>query len=159
MSKILVAYFSVSGVTAEKAKQVAQSAGADLYEIKPAVPYTKEDLDYKNPDSRTSKEKDRASRPEIADKDAHIENYDTIFVGFPIWWYTAPTIINTFLESYDFSGKTIVPFATSDGSRLGSTVQFLKESVSDSAVIKDGKLLNKMQYIVIDAWVKDLGVC
>lgn len=157
MRKVLVAYFSVSGVTAEKAKQVAKAADADLYEIRPAVPYTEEDLDYKNKESRTSKEKDRSSRPEIADKDAHIEQYDTIFLGFPIWWYAAPTIINTFLESYDFSGKTIIPFATSDGSRLGSTVQFLKESVSDSTVIKEGKMLNNMQYIVIDAWVKDLG--
>lgn len=157
MSKILVAYFSASGVTAEKAKHVAQSAGADLYEIKPAEPYTEEDLDYKNKESRSSKEKDRTTRPALADKDAHIENYDTIFIGFPIWWYAAPTIIYTFLESYDFSGKTIIPFATSDGSRLGSTVEFIKECVPETTVVKEGKLLNKMQYIVIDAWVKDLG--
>ncbi|GHU13480.1 hypothetical protein FACS1894161_3480 [Spirochaetia bacterium] len=109
--KKLVAYFSASGVTSELAKVLAEAASADLYEIKPEVPYTKADLDWQNSRSRSSIEmKDPSSRPAIADKNANIAAYDVVFVGFPIWWYVAPTIINTFLESYDFSGKIIVPF-------------------------------------------------
>ena len=159
MAKVLVAYFSASGVTAEKAKHIARSANADLYEIRPKVPYTAEDLDFKNKESRSSVEmKDKSFRPELADMDAHVEDYDVIFLGFPIWWYIAPTIINTFLESYDFSGKVIFPFATSDWSRFGSTVDFLKCSVPDSCVIKEPKLVNKMQYMVIDRWVKEIGL-
>ncbi|HJC42939.1 MAG TPA: NAD(P)H-dependent oxidoreductase, partial [Candidatus Mediterraneibacter gallistercoris] len=120
MSKTLVAYFSASGVTARVAKNLAGAADADLYEIRPAVPYTSADLNWMDKSSRSSVEmKDKSSRPELADTDADIASYDRIFVGFPIWWYTAPTIINTFLESYDFSGKTIILFATSGGSGLG----------------------------------------
>ncbi|MBP3856774.1 MAG: NAD(P)H-dependent oxidoreductase [Ruminiclostridium sp.] len=159
MSKTLVAYFSASGVTAEKAKIIAEAAGADLYEIRPAVPYTQEDLDFKNKQSRSSVEMaDKSFRPELADKDAHAEDYDTIFLGFPIWWYMAPTIINTFLESYDLSGKTIILFATSDGSRFGNTVKFLQGSVSDTTVIKEGKLVTKMQPLVIENWVKEFDL-
>lgn len=117
MSKKLVAYFSASGVTANAAKTLAKAVGADLYEIKPEIPYTKADLNWMDKNSRSSLEmKDKTYRPAIADKDAKIEDYDVIFIGFPIWWYVAPTIINTFLESYDFSNKTIVLFATSGGS-------------------------------------------
>ena len=146
MSKKLVAYFSASGTTAAKAKLLAQAAGADLYEIKPAVPYTKADLNWQNKQSRSSVEmSDRSSRPAIADKNADIAAYDTIFVGFPIWWYVAPTIINTFLESYDFSGKTIILFATSGGSGFGDTVKNLKGSVSGTAAIKEGLILNGHQ--------------
>lgn len=106
MSKKLVAFFSASGVTAQAARSLADAAGADLYEIKPAVPYSNADLDWMNKNSRSSIEmNDKASRPAIADTDAHIADYDVVFVGFPIWWYIAPTIINTFLERYDFSGK------------------------------------------------------
>ena len=109
MNKVLVAYFSATGVTADKAKAIAEAANGDLYEIRPAVPYTKEDLDFKNKQSRSSVEmSDLGSRPEIADKNANVEAYDTVFLGFPIWWYMAPTIVNTFLESYDFSGKTVI---------------------------------------------------
>ena len=109
MSKKSVAFFSASGNTASLAKKLAEAAGADLYEIKPAVPYTSEDLNWQNKQSRSSVEmSDKSSRPALADTNAKITDYDTIFVGFPVWWYTAPTIINTFLESYDFSGKTIV---------------------------------------------------
>ena len=158
MSKVLVAYFSTKGVTAKKAEVIAKAAGADLYEIKPEVPYTDEDLDYRNKESRSTVEmKDKASRPAIADKNADIAAYDTIFLGFPIWWYTAPTIINSFLESYDFSGKTIILFATSDGTKFGKAVQDLKPSVSDSAVIKEGKILTNMQPLVIARWVNELG--
>lgn len=158
MSKVLVAYFSAGGVTAEKAKHVAKAAGADLFEIKPAVPYTKEDLDWHNKDSRTSVEmKDKTFRPEIAGKLSDISGYDTIFLGFPIWWYTAPLIVWTFLESYDFSGKTIIPFATSDGTKLGKSLQDIKSCVSDSTVVKEGKMMSNMQPLVIARWVQEQG--
>jgi flavodoxin len=143
MSKKLVAYFSASGVTAALAKTLAEAAGSDLYEIKPEAPYTKSDLDWTDKKSRSTIEmQDSSFRPAVTDKDANIANYDVVFVGFPIWWYVAPTIINTFLESYDFSGKTIVPFATSGSSGLGKTIEKLKPSVSGTAILKEGKLLN-----------------
>ena len=158
MSKKLVAYFSASGRTATLAKTLAQAANADLYEIKPAKPYTAEDLDYRSKESRTSKEAaDKSFRPELADKDAAVEKYDTIFVGYPIWWYSAPTIINSFLEAYDFSGKEIILFATSDGTKFGKSVQDLKKSVSETTVIKEGKILTNMQPLVIAAWVREFG--
>ena len=141
--KSLVAYFSASGDTARAAKTLAEAAGADLYEIKPKMPYTKADLNWMDKNARSSIEmKDPSSRPELADENADIASYDVIFLGFPIWWYVAPTIINTFLEAYDFSGKTIILFATSGGSGVGKTVEKLKPSVSDTTVIKEGKLLN-----------------
>lgn len=142
MSKTLVAYFSASGVTKRAAENLAAAAEADLYEIRPAVPYTSADLNWMDKSSRSTIEsKDRSSRPELADKDADIAVYDRIFVGFPIWWYTAPAIIKTFLESYDFSGKTIILFATSGGSGLGKTAKDLEECCP-GAVIREGKLLN-----------------
>ncbi len=160
MSKKLVAYFSASGVTANAAKILAEAADADLYEIKPKTPYTKADLDWTDKNSRSTVEmKDKAFRPAIADKDADIDKYDVIFVGFPIWWYVAPTIINTFLESYDFSGKTIVLFATSGESGFGKTVDELKCSVPDTAIIKEGKLLNGIPAVdQLREWLKTLGV-
>ena len=122
MKKALVAYFSASGVTAKVAMNLAIAINCDLFEIKPAVPYTKADLNWMNKNSRSSLEmKNENSRPEIAVKKDNMDSYDTVFVGFPIWWYVAPTIINTFLESYDFTGKTIIPFATSGGSGMGET--------------------------------------
>lgn len=143
MSKILVAYFSASGVTKKVAESLAQAAGADLYEIKPAVPYTHADLDWMDKKSRSSVEmNDKSSRPAIADTNAEILQYDTVFLGFPIWWYVAPTIVNSFLESYDFSGKKIVLFATSGGSGFGKTAAGLKDSVAADTVIVDGKILN-----------------
>ena len=142
MSKKLVAFFSASGVTAQAARSLADAAGADLYEIKPAVPYTNADLDWMNKKSRSSIEmNDKASRPAIADTNAHVADYDVVFVGFPIWWYIAPTIINTFLERYDFSGKKIVLFATSGGSGFGKTVSNLQPSAPNAKII-EGKLLN-----------------
>lgn len=141
MGKILVAYFSASGVTKKRAQILAEAAGADLYEIKPAVPYTKADLNWMDKKSRSSVEMaDKTIRPEMADTDADIASYDTILLGFPIWWYVAPTIINTFLESYDFSGKKIVLFATSGGSGFGNTVNELKPSAPDAEII-EGKLI------------------
>ena len=117
--KKLVAYFSASGVTKAAAERLAKAAGADLFEIKPAVPYTRADLDWMNKKSRSSVEMNNPdSRPEIEARLSNMEDYDTVFLGFPIWWYVAPTIINTFLESYDFAGKTIRPFATSGGSGM-----------------------------------------
>ena len=142
MSKKLVAFFSASGVTAQAARSLADAAEADLYEIKPAVPYSNADLDWMNKKSRSSIEmNDKASRPAIADTDAHVADYDVVFVGFPIWWYIAPTIINTFLERYDFSGKKIVLFATSGGSGFGKAVSNLQQSAPNAKII-EGKLLN-----------------
>lgn len=141
MSKTLVAYFSASGRTKKKAEKLAKELGADLYEIKPAVPYTKKDLNWMDKSSRTSVEMaDPSSRPEIVDDDAHIEQYDTVYVGFPIWWYIAPTIVNTFLEKYDFAGKKIMLFATSGGSGWGDTVDSLKGSVDASCKIETTKV-------------------
>ena len=160
MSKKLVAFFSASGVTANAAKLLAEAAGADLYEIAPKVPYTKADLDWQDKSSRSSVEmSDKSSRPELADGDAKVQDYDVVFVGFPIWWYIAPTIINTFLEKYDFSGKTIILFATSGSSGFGNTVENLKGSVSDTAVIREGKLLNGKQSVdALKSWVDSLGI-
>ena len=156
MSKKLVAYFSASGITRNVAKALAGTVGADLYEIKPQVPYTKADLNWRDTNSRSSIEmNDKSSRPAISDKDANIAVYDVVFVGFPIWWYVAPTIINTFLESYDFAEKTIIPFATSGSSGIGKTVAYLKGSVDASAVIMEGKMLNSRQMKEnLATWVK-----
>ena len=160
MSKTLVAYFSASGVTAKLAKNLAEAAGADLYEIKPAVTYTNADLNWQDKKSRSSVEmNDKTFRPAIADTDANIADYDTIFVGFPIWWYVAPTIINTFLEAYDFSDKTIILFATSGGSGMGNSANELRPSVSDSAVIKDGKRFSANASVSeLREWVRSLGI-
>ena len=142
MMKTLVAYFSASGVTAKAASALASAIDGDLYEIKPAVPYTHADLNWRDQNSRSSIEmKDPSSRPALADTDAPIAGYDRIFLGFPIWWYTAPAIIRTFLESYDFSGKTIILFATSGGSGLGKTASDLT-GCCPGAVIKEGQMLN-----------------
>lgn len=140
MSKKLVAYFSAGGNTARLAKKLADAAAADLYEIKPAVPYTREDLNWQNKQSRSSVEmNDHSSRPALADQDADIASYDTIYIGFPVWWYIAPTIINSFLESYDFSGKKIILFATSGGSGFGQAVRNLQPSAPDAEFI-EGKV-------------------
>ena len=142
MSKKLVAYFSASGTTAGVAKNLARAAGADLYEIRPATPYTRADLTWTDKQSRSSVEmRDKNSRPALADADANIADYDTIFIGFPIWWYVAPTIINSFLEAYDFSGKKIVLFATSGGSGFGKAVESLQVS-APKATIVEGAILN-----------------
>lgn len=142
MKNKLVAYFSVSGVTANVAKTLASAIDADLYEIKPKTPYTRADVDWTNRKSRSSLEmRDKTYRPELADTNANIRAYDTIYLGFPIWWYVAPTIVNTFLETYDFTGKKIVLFATSGGSGFGNTKAELQRS-AEGANIVEGKLLN-----------------
>lgn len=145
MPKKLVVYFSAGGVTKKVAERLAAAAGADLFEIEPAVPYTVADLDWTNKKSHSSVEmNDPSSRPEIARRLDSLEEYDTVFLGFPIWWYVAPTIINTFLESYDFAGKTIIPFATSGGSGLGKTVEVLKPLCDPTAKWLPGKMLNRV---------------
>ena len=140
-NKILVAYFSASGVTAKAAAKLAKAAGADLFEIVPERVYTKADLNWQDKNSRSSVEmNDRSSRPVIISRVENIEQYDTVFVGFPIWWNREPSIIDTFMESYDFSGKTIVPFCTSGGSGLGSTSQNLQALAKGAKVIEGKKL-------------------
>ena len=142
MSKILVSYFSASGVTKRVATQLANVAGADLFEIEPVKPYTKADLNWMDKNARSTIEmKDKSSRPELADKNARIGDYDTIFIGFPIWWYIAPTIINTFLESYDFSGKTICPLITHGGSGFSNSLNDIKK-LCPGANITEGLAIN-----------------
>ena len=154
--KKLVAYFSASGVTKSAAEHLAKAAGADLFEIKPAVPYTRADLDWTNKKSRSSVEMNNpGSRPEIAERLSNMEDYDTVFIGFPIWWYVAPTIINTFVESYDFSGKTIIPFATSGGSGMGKTIEVLKP-LCPGAHWEKGKMLNRVSDRELEDWIKGL---
>ena len=156
MGKKLVAYFSASGTTKKVAEMVADAAQADLYEITPKEAYTSADLNWMDKKSRSSVEmSDKKIRPEIAGEDAKIENYDEIFIGFPIWWYVAPTIINTFLEKYDFSGKKVILFATSGGSGFGNTVKELQPSAPDATFI-EGKLLNNTNKQEIENWVKTL---
>lgn len=133
MNKTLVAYFSASGVTKNLAQKISDVLGADLFEIKPAVPYSNEDLDWTNRNSRSSIEmKDKDSRVEIAEKISDMDKYETIYLGFPIWWYVAPHIINSFLEQYDFANKKINVFATSGGSDLGNTIDELKTSAPNA---------------------------
>lgn len=156
MSKILVAYFSASGVTKKVAEKLAVVANADIHEIKPKVPYTKADLNWMDKKSRSSIEmNDKAFRPEIVKEDLNLSSYDTILLGFPIWWYVAPTIINTFLENYDLSGKRIVLFATSGGSGFGNTIKELKPSVADAEII-EGKILNRATDDQLKDWIAGL---
>ncbi len=143
MSRKLVAYFSATGVTRLVSGRLAETIGADLYEIKPEKAYSDNDLNWLDQTTRaTIEQKDTSARPALAAKDANINDYDVIYLGFPIWWYIAHRIIQTFLETYDFSGKTVVLFATSGGSGLGRTVDILKSSLPPSAKIVTGQLLN-----------------
>ena len=139
MSKALVAYFSASGVTKAVAERLAKSIGADLFEIEPVVHYTSADLDWTNKKSRSSIEmNDRASRPAIASKIGDMAQYDVVFVGFPVWWYREPSIIDTFMEQYDFTGKTVIPFATSGGSQLGDSAKNM-QALATGAKVVEGK--------------------
>ena len=143
MSKKLVAYFSASGITRKVAEMIAEAADCDIYEITPKVAYTKADLNWMDKKSRSSVEmNDKKIRPELADNTIDISGYDEIILGFPIWWYVAPTIINTFLEAYDFAGKKIVLFATSGGSGFGNTVKELQPSAPNAQIV-EGRLLNR----------------
>ena len=153
MNKVLVAYFSASGVTEGVAKQLAAVTGGDLYEIQPEQPYTAADLDWTDKQSRSTVEmKDKSSRPAITGLAANMQGYDVVYVGFPIWWYTCPTIINTFMESYDFSGKTVIPFATSGGSSIKKACEDLKAAYPD-VNWKEGRLLNYVSESELKAWV------
>ena len=153
----LIAYFSATGTTARAAKALAAAVGGDLYEIRPAIPYTGADLNWMDKSSRSSVEmNDKRSRPALADTDAPIAGHDVIFLGFPVWWYVAPTIINTFLEAYDFTGKTIVLFATSGGSGLGKSAARLRPSAPGARIV-DGRLLNgRLSEADLRAWAEGL---
>lgn len=145
MSKKLVAYFSASGNTAKVAEKLAAGIGAELYEIKAEQPYTAEDLDWRNKDSRSSVEMtDKSSRPAIVRGDVDLSGFDTVYLGFPIWWYVAPTIVNTFLEAYDFAGKKIVLFATAGSCDFGKTVEELKPSAPGAEITEARSLKGKI---------------
>lgn len=141
MSKALVAYFSASGVTAKVAKNLAKEINGDLFEIEPEIPYTSADLDWNNARSRSSVEmNDRSCRPAIRSAAENMEQYDVVFVGFPVWWYREPSIIDTFMESYDFGGKTVVPFATSGGSSIGDSGKNMQALAPKATVVKGSRL-------------------
>jgi flavodoxin len=157
MTKTLVAYFSASGATERVAKRLASEIGADLFEIKPEVPYTKADLDWNNKKSRSTVEMDdKTYRPPITGEVEDMGRYDTIFVGFPIWWYVAPTIINTFLEYYDLSGKKIIPFATSGMSGMGKTNDGLKISCRGAKLFEGMRFPSNVSSEDLKAWVQSL---
>lgn len=160
MSKALVAFFSASGSTRKLANTLAEAIGADTYEIKPETRYTGKDLNWNDKQSRSSVEMDDInSRPALADKSAQVADYDTIFLGFPIWWYVAPHIINSFLESYDFAGKTIVIFATSGGSGFGETLNQLKPSCDASVRWIQGQVFrSRTDKATLADWVKGLAL-
>ncbi len=142
MKKVLIAYFSASGVTARAAKEMAAAVGADLYEIRPAAPYTAADLDWRDRQSRSTLEmQDPASRPAIAEPARNMEQYDAVFVGFPIWWGVEPRVVDTFLDGCDFSGKVLIPFATSGGSGMAHAQKHLRETYP-ALSWKEGKLVN-----------------
>lgn len=156
MGKRLVAYFSAGGTTKKVAEMIANSAKADLFEIEPKIPYTKADLDWMDQKSRSSMEmNDKKFRPEVLDTDTDFNAYDEIILGFPIWWYVASTIVNTFLEKYNFSGKKIILFATSGGSGFGNTARELQTSAPDS-VITEGKIFHNVVKQQIAEWVGTL---
>ena len=153
MSKKLVAYFSASGTTAKVAKKMAEAIGADLFEIKPETPYTGADLNWQNKNSRSSVEmNDRSSRPAIAVKVADMPQYDVVFVGFPVWWYREPSIIDTFMESYDFAGKTVIPFATSGGSGLGDSAANMQKLAKGAKVVNGKRFSGSASAEELKAW-------
>ena len=160
MAKTLVAYFSCSGVTKELAVKLAKASGADIFEIVPETPYTASDLDWTDKHSRSTVEmNDKQSRPPIKGKIQNFESYNTVFIGFPIWWYVAPTIINTFLESYDFSGKTVVPFATSGSSGVGDSDRQLRISCSEKTLWKPAKRFARSTTEAdLSQWIKSLNL-
>lgn len=157
MAKKLVAYFSATGTTRKVARALAEATGADLFEIVPEVPYTAADLDWNDRTSRSSKEMaDRSSRPAVASRVEGIDAYETVFVGFPIWWYVAPTIVNAFLEQYDLAGKKVIPFATSGGSGMGETNRWLAPSCPGADLLP-GKRLPSGDGPALRAWLSEIG--
>ena len=156
MSKALVAYFSASGVTAKVAEKLAGVIGADLYEIKPEQTYTDADLNWQDKQSRSSVEmKDRSSRPAIGNKVENMEQYDTVFVGFPIWWYREPSIIDTFMEAYSFDGKNVIPFATSGGSGLGDSAKNMQKLAKGAKVINGKRFSSGASGDELGTWAKE----
>ena len=154
MSKILVTFFSASGVTARVAQNIANNIGADIFEIKPKVPYTSADLNWLSWKSRSSIEmKDKSSRPEIENSTIDISEYDTILIGFPVWWYTAPTIINTFIESKDFTGKTLIPFCTSGGTGISGAEKELRKAYPQYNWKEGRRLKGKEDKTFIEEWI------
>lgn len=159
MGRKLVAYFSASGVTAKVAETLAEAIGADIYEIEPEAPYTKADLNWMDKKSRSTIEMNTpVSRPAIRCERDNMDDYDTVFVGFPIWWYVAPTIINTFLESYDLTGKTIVPFATSGGSGMGKVNAKLMTSCAGAKLIEGKVFKSNVSKAEMSAWAEGLNL-
>ena len=159
MKKALVAYFSASGETARLARTLADVTGGDLFEIEPAQKYTSADLNWNDKHSRSTVEmQDEASRPAIASHVADMAQYDTVFVGFPIWWYQAPRIIETFLESYDFAGKTVVPFATSGGSGMGKTDAILKAVCPAARWLPGKRMSSRESADAVRKWLGTLAV-
>ena len=157
MNKKLVAYFSASGVTAKVAEKLAGAADADLFEIRPAVPYTRADLNWMSKKSRSSLEmNDRSSRPEIAEKVSDMSAYDIIFVGFPVWWYREPSIIDTFMESYDFTGKTVVPFCTSGGSGIGASGSNMQALAPGARVLTGEKFSPRVTEAKLAEWAENI---
>lgn len=155
MNKVLVCYFSASGVTRRVAKKIAEVVKGDLFEIEPQEAYTEQDLNWNDPQSRSSIEmKNKSSRPEIKKKDINIDDYDTILIGFPIWWYQAPTIINTFLENVDLTKKTIVPFCTSGGSGIEEAVEILKETYPNYNFKEGKRFTGQEDKNSIESWIQ-----
>lgn len=153
MEKILVAYFSASGVTAKVAEKIRRAFGADIYEIRPEAAYTSADLDWRDRNSRSSVEmQDTSSRPALKDRDAGVAKYDKVYVGFPIWWYREPSVIDTFLEAYDFNGKTVIPFATSGSSGMGQTADRIRSFIP-GADVKDGQ---RVRADISEAEIRDI---
>ena len=156
MSKALVAYFSASGVTAKVADKLAGAIGADLYEIKPEQEYTSEDLNWQDKQSRSSVEmNDRNSRPAIGNVVENMDQYDVVFVGFPIWWYREPSIIDTFMEAYSFEGKTVIPFATSGGSGMGDSSKNMQELAKGAKVVQGRKFSSGASEDELKAWAQE----
>ena len=160
MKKILIVYFSCTGSTRSLAEHIAQASKAELYEIKPKIPYSSEDLNWRNNSSRANVERnDPSSRPDISDKVKNMEQYDIIFLGYPIWFGQAPNIICTFLESYDFSGKTIVPFCTSGSSPIGSSASNLHRlSSTNTKWLSGSRFTPNTSRSEIVTWIKGLGL-
>ncbi len=155
--KILVAYFSATGTTAKVAERLASAIEADLFEIKPAQPYTNADLDWTDKKSRSSIEMtDTTSRPNMASKIDDISKYNIVFVGFPVWWYREPSIIDTFIESYDFSGKTIIPFATSGMSGIGDSGSNIQKLAPQAKVLTGNRFSNDISAEELKEWAKEL---
>jgi flavodoxin len=157
MVKTLVAYFSCSGVTEKLARHLVSVVDGELYKIEPVAPYTDADLNWHDPKARSTIEmQNKQSRPEIAGKVQNMDDYNVVYIGFPIWWYIAPTIINTFLESYDFSGKTVIPFATSGMSDVGETDKWLHSSCSNETKWRPAKRFEANSELEIKTWVNSL---